>query len=159
MSREFVGFALAPVGALIVLCGVFWGYGSLSAVFVSHASLIGRADGRRDIDILDTLRGVWALARVVFPLGYLVEACVAAPLHVQLQRRDRISFVTYCGVGAVAGVAPFLFYGLLTTVSMLRSPFSFRFPGEVWFAPALGESRSRSLTLETRGISQAPLRK
>jgi hypothetical protein len=75
--------------------------------------------------ILSTDQVSWRLAYGlvgVLLVAYLAEACVAAPLHRELERRGSTSLLAYWLVGAATGAAPFAAYGLVEVLARLRSP-------------------------------------
>src|SRR4029453_11586932 len=98
-GRTMLGFVIAPFGGVLTffLLGLFSSGTTLSTDQVS-----------------------WRLAYVL-PVAYLAEACVAAPLHRELERRRNTSLLAYWLVGAATGAAPFAAYGLVEVLARLRS--------------------------------------
>jgi hypothetical protein len=104
-GRTMLGFVIAPFGGVLTFF--------LLGLFLSSGETI-----------LSTDQVSWRLAYGlvgVLLVAYLAEACVAAPLHRELERRRNTSLLAYWLVGAATGAAPFAAYGLVEVLARLRS--------------------------------------
>ena len=86
-----LGFVVAPFGGVLTffLLGLFLG-----------------SSGRTLSTDLASWRLAYGLVGILL-VAYLAEACVAAPLHRELERRGSTSLLAYWFVGAATGAAPF----------------------------------------------------
>jgi hypothetical protein len=122
-----LGFALAPLSAALTL----W------LIFVLFQCLCLQDSARSLSELLHVL---WDAMLWAMPLGYIAEAVVGLPLHLELRRRGNCSWLAYCLAGVATGIAPFALYGAFALVENLRSPLGPRglLVGDLRFAVAWG---------------------
>ncbi len=106
-GRILAGFLIAPLATVLGI------YGGFAACYLLGVNPVMHTPG-------DAMSNATSWVVFAVPLAYLVEFCVALPVHRWFARSGRTDLRAYLLTGAVSGAAPFVGMAGLVALSAFR---------------------------------------